>query len=264
MTADAIDVLAGDCTVIEDEGGERRERRGRVVTVVKPDNTVLVHDATGYQPVAWLTRADAVTCARSPAERPEADERAADGGAGGFAIAARKGDHRLRVALHEGERFARYPVSTAGRPVGDCRDCGGRLVRSGGDVACVGCGASYGLPDGATIRGGQCPCGLPTLRVERGTAFELCLDRNCDHSETLDDAVRAAFDRAWDCPECGSDLRILRRGGIIAGCDRYPDCDTGFVVPGGTVDGECPCGLPAFAAGDGRRCLDATCEHDGR
>ena len=84
----------------------------------------------------------------------------------------------------------------------------------------------------------------------------MCLDREC---ESLDERVTAAFDRAWDCPECGGDLRILRRGGLIAGCERYPDCDTGFALPTGVVDGSCGCGLPAFETPSGRRCLDGSC-----
>ncbi len=60
---DSIRVLSGDCTVIAD-GTDRKEYRGRVTTIVKPDNTVLVHDVDGYQPVAWLTRADSVSSDR--------------------------------------------------------------------------------------------------------------------------------------------------------------------------------------------------------
>jgi len=55
MIDDAIRVLAGDCTIIA-EDDDRQEYRGRVTTIVKPDNTILVHDTDGYQPVAWLTR----------------------------------------------------------------------------------------------------------------------------------------------------------------------------------------------------------------
>ncbi|MFT4957579.1 MAG: DNA topoisomerase-1, partial [Halobacteriales archaeon] len=61
---DTTRVFAGDCTVIHDRD-DRSEYRGRVVVVVvKADNTVLVHDAEGYQPVAWITRADVVACER--------------------------------------------------------------------------------------------------------------------------------------------------------------------------------------------------------
>jgi DNA topoisomerase I len=97
------------------------------------------------------------------------------------------------------------------------------------------------------------------MRVERGLAFNVCLDRQC---ESLDEAVREAFDREWDCPEpdCDSDLRILCRGGLIAGCEHYPDCETGFAMPTGVVDGQCSCGLPTFETATGTRCLDATCK----
>jgi DNA topoisomerase-1 len=118
-------------------------------------------------------------------------------------------------------------------------------------------GARYPLPGDATVLDRTCDCGLPTLRVERGVAVEACVDRDCD---PIDAAVREALDRAFDCPACGNDLRVLRRGGLILGCDAYPDCETGFSLPRGVVDGECDCGLPAFRTDDGRRCLDATCE----
>ena len=239
MIDDAIHVLAGDCTVLVDDA-DREEYRGRVTTIVKPDNTVLVHDVDGYQPVAWLTRADSVSSDRDD----------------GFTLVARKGTQTLRVAAHDRDAYAHYRASAAGRPVGSCPNCGGTLIRSSG-VRCVDCGDRYAIPSDATVREERCDCGLPRIRVERGLAFDVCLDRAC---EPLDDAVREAFDREWDCPDCDGDLRILRRGGLIAGCERYPDCETGFVLPSGVLDGECGCGLPTFETGSGRRCLDATCE----
>ncbi|WP_276255328.1 DUF91 domain-containing protein [Halomontanus rarus] len=241
MLEDTIRVLAGDCTVIVD-GTDREEYRGRVTVIVKPDNTVLVHDVDGYQPVAWLTRADSVSSTSDPTN--------------GFTLSAHKGDQTVRIAAHEQDGFGQYPASEAGTPVGDCPDCGGALVRSSG-VHCVGCGERYGVPADATVRDDYCDCGLPRMRVERGLAFHVCLDRNC---ESLDEAVRNAFDREWSCPDCDGDLRILRRGGLLAGCEHYPDCDVGFVIPSGVFDGDCGCGLPAFETPSGRRCLDATCE----
>ena len=239
MIDEAIRVLAGDCTVLVD-GTDREEHRGRVTTIVKPDNTVLVHDIDGYQPVAWLTRADSVSSDR----------------ADGFSLVAKKGGQTLRIAAHEQDGFAHYPASAAGRPLGRCPSCDGTLVRAG-DVHCVDCGDRYAIPSDATVCEVRCGCGLPRMRVERGLAFDVCLDRGC---ESLDDAVHEAFDREWTCPTCSSDLLILRRGGLIAGCERYPDCETGFVVPVGILDGECACGLPTFDTTSGRRCLDASCE----
>jgi DNA topoisomerase I len=241
MIDDAIRVLAGDCTIITD-GAERAEYRGRVTTVVKPDNIVLVHDIDGYQPVAWLTRADSVSSERTD----------------GFTLVAKKDAQTLRIAAHSQDGFAHYPASAAGTPIGACPDCDGPLVRSSG-VHCVDCGERYGVPTDATIRDEPCECGLPKMRVERGLAFDVCLDRQC---ELLDEAVREAFDREWDCPEpdCDGDLRILRRGGLIAGCEHYPDCETGFAMPTGVVDGQCGCGLPTFETATGTRCLDATCK----
>ncbi|WP_336336050.1 PDDEXK family nuclease [Haloarcula brevis] len=234
---DGFHVLAGECTTVF-EGSREREQRGTVLVVVKPDNTVLVHDAEGYQPVAWLTRAESVAVA--------------DG-----TVTARDGDELLRVVSHEEHGTARYPATSAGVPVAECPDCPGTLVRARSAVDCTACDASYGIPTDAEVTAGRCAdCGLPTVRVERGRAFELCLDRACD---SLDDAVTAAFDREWACPNCEGDLLILRRGGLLAGCEHYPDCDTGFSMPSGLVVGDCDCGLPLFETAGGRRCLDSAC-----
>ena len=229
-------VITGRCTT-RFEGTRDRHQHGDVLVVVKPDDTVLVHDADGYQPVAWLTRPASVTV-------------------GDSAVTARDGDQVLEVTVHETHHRGRYPVSDAGRPVGVCPDCGSALTRAGGAVSCPDCG-SYGLPTNATVLEETCEnCGLPHIRVERGASFVLCLDRDC---ESLDERVRGAFDREWDCPACGSDLRVLRRGGLLLGCDAYPDCETGFAFPDGLHDGTCGCGLPVFDTPTGRRCLDSTC-----
>jgi DNA topoisomerase-1 len=223
---------------------DQTTHRGRVVVVVKPDNTVLVHDADGYRPVAWLTRAESVSFDRQDS-------------ADGFTVTAHTADRRLRVSAETTFGFGRYPSSTAGAPVGDCPDCGEALVHRGGDVRCLGCEERYGLPAGAALDAGTCECGLPRMRVERGEPFDLCIDRSC---ESLDVAVRERFDRVWDCPECGDDLRILRKGGLLAGCDSYPDCEVGFAFPDGLLTGTCDCDLPAFETASGRRCLDPTCQ----
>jgi len=240
---DGLRIVTGECTV-RTSGAREGTHRGKVVVAHKPDGTVLVHDATGYQPVAWLTRAETVWT----------DE---DGG-----LTAIDGDERLRVEPHEVSVTDRA-VSAAGHPVGDCPSCGGVLVRTDGRVDCLDCGERHGVPRDAAVLDEGCDCGRPRILVERGRPFEVCLDREC---ESLDERVQAAFDREWDCPSCEADLRILRRGGLIAGCERYPDCDTGFGLPVGTVEGECPCGLPAFDTGSDRRCLDPACERaaDGR
>jgi DNA topoisomerase-1 len=100
-------------------------------------------------------------------------------------------------------------------------------------------------------------CGRPQFRVERGHSFVVCLDYECD---SLDDRVRSAFDRRFECPDCGDDLRVLRRGGLLLGCDSYPTCETSFAFPSGRHDGCCPCGLPAFETATGRHCLDSRCD----
>jgi len=238
---DGTRVLAGECTTTF-EGSRNREQRGEVLVVCKPDNTVLVHDSDGYQPVAWLTRADSVSLR--------------DG-----TLTATDGDQRLRVETHEEYGSASYPTSAAGVPVGECPACDGRLVRADGAVRCLGCDARHGIPRDATVLDTECECGFPQMRVARGRTFEVCLDRDC---ESLDEVVTDAFDREWDCPHCDGDLRILRRGGLLAGCEHYPDCDTGWGIPAGTVVGECDCGLPRFETESGMRCLDTGCDAEGR
>jgi DNA topoisomerase-1 len=279
-----LTVVAGDCTVRERDGSDSpRELRGRVVVVVKPDDTVLVHDADGYQPVAWLTRADGVAWERAPdaatattdALAPAESAPSAAGtpdttGSGGpasaaaecdpaFSLTARKDRRVLVVTAHEERAFVSHDATAAGTPVGDCR-CDGPLVRADGGVRCLDCGEQYGLPRDAAVLGVRCDCGLPQFAVERGRRFELCLDRGCAHARSMDEAVRAAFDGEWDCPDCGAALRVLRRGGLLLGCERYPDCEVGYAVPTGTVTAECDCGLPVFETGAGRRCLDSTCD----
>ena len=242
---ETVRLFAGDCTV-SFQGESDRTQRGYVLVVVKPDRTVLVHDAAGYQPVAWLTRADEVTT------ETEGDS---------FAVTATAGDQRLRVVSEAPTGQREFPVSEAGVPVGECPDCGDALVRAGGDVTCLGCNEQYGLPAGATVRAETCDdCGLPKMRVERGEPLELCLDWRC---ESLADAVAAALDGRWDCPDCDSPLGVVTRGNRpFLGCDAYPECETTFSIPAGTVVSECPCGLPVFETAAGRRCLDGTCDHE--
>lgn len=230
-------VIAGRCTTVF-EGTREQEQHGDVIVLTKPDGTVLVHDNRGYQPLAWLTRADDVTVA-------------------GDTIIAQDGEQSLRVTIEETYARRQYPTSDAGVPVGDCPDCDGTLVRAQGAVSCPNCGEQYSLPGQSTVLSETCPdCRLPLFRVERGDVFDLCLDPDC---ESLDAHVRERFDREWRCPECGGDLRVLRRGGLLLGCEQYPDCETGFSFPSGTHVGMCDCGLPVFETVSGQQCLDREC-----
>ncbi|GAA0204932.1 topoisomerase DNA-binding C4 zinc finger domain-containing protein [Halobaculum roseum] len=243
-------VLAGDCTTsFETTTGDERTQRGRVVVLAKPDRTVLVHDRSGYQPVTWLTRPDSLTV--------EADDD-------GFAVTAHDAGRTLSVRSHDAGEVVELPVGAAGVPVGECPapGCGAAMVRAGGDVVCLGCGDSYGLPSGATVRDDAAcdDCGLPTMTVERGESLDLCIDYACD---SLTEAVRGVLDRRFDCPDCGRDLRVREhRGRAFLGCDGYPDCETAFSVPAGVFAGECACGLPRFETATGVRCLDGACESD--
>lgn len=232
-------LIVGDCTA-EFDGRRERTQRGHVVILVKPDDTVLVHDADGYRPVAWLTRPDSLTRDTDPTT-----------------LTARDGDRSLRVTVHDAVLEQRCRTSQAGTAVGACPDCDGFLVRAAGAVVCANSGIRYGLPAGATLLEDRCgDCGLPRMHTERGVAADLCVDRTC---ESLDALVKARFDREWTCPSCGDDLRIRRRGSLLAGCASYPECETGFAIPRGVVTDECACGLPLFTTDEGTRCLDATC-----
>lgn len=241
MSTDSIEVFAGDCTVTFQHDDVRQER-GAVVVLAKPDGTVLVHDRAGYRPVAWLTRAESVSW-ENEGDTPVLE--AVDNG------------RHLRITCHARHGRGRYLASRSGAPVGPCPDCGGVLVHARGEVTCVGCTTAYSIPSDAEVLEASCgTCGLPRMAVERGATFEVCVDRQC---ESLDDLVRQRFDRTWECPSCGGDLRVLRRGGLLLGCEHYPDCETGFSFPVGSVKGSCECGLPSFATASGSRCLDAGC-----
>ncbi len=230
--------IAGDC-IVRYDGSRERFQRGRVLVVVKPDDTVLVHDADGYQPVAWLTRPADLSLTFDP-----------------LWLVAVDGEETLRIEAAGDVDVAEHDVGEAGVPVGECR-CGATLVRTRGTVVCLDCEVRYPLPTGASVLEESCDCGLPRFQVDRGRRFELCLDYDCG---SLLEAVQEAFGGEWDCPRCGGELQILRRGGLLAGCEHYPDCETGFAIPDGTVTGDCDCGLPLFATSSGERCLNSRCE----
>jgi len=245
--SDQTRILAGDCTV-RFEGTRDRIQRGHVVIIVKPDRTVLVHDADGYQPVAWLTRPDGVTIEHD---------------AEGFSLRAHADSQELLVTSNRSTDLRSYEVSEAGIPVGSCQECEGPLVRTRGEIQCLDCEARYGLPAGATVLDSACKsCGLPTMQVDRGERFELCVDYQCG---SLAKTVRERFDGEWNCPDCGSPLRVRSPDGrIFLGCDDYPNCETSFSFPSGLIVDECGCGLPRFETASGERCLDSTCQQPAR
>ncbi|USZ66754.1 endonuclease NucS [Halorussus salilacus] len=240
---ESVNVYAGECTITHHTETDSRSQRGRVVVVHKPDGTVLVHDAAGYQPVEWLTRADAVHREQGPD--------------GAFALVAVDGDERLRVESHGRGARASHDATAAGTPAGTCPRCDGVLVRARSAVTCLDCASEYGIPRDAALLDSTCDCGLPRMAVERGARFELCVDRTC---EDLDAAVGERFDREWSCPDCGGDLRVLRERTLFLGCESYPDCEETFALPDREVVGDCECGLPTVEAeGEQPRCLDADC-----
>lgn len=171
--AEGFQVFAGECTT-KFEGAVDQTRRGMLLVVVKPDNTVLVHDIVGYQPTAWLTRPEATTIDR-----------------GRGIIEAQAGDQLLRIRFHAIESETDACGSLAGMPVGTTEQ-GGTIVRARETVIDLGTNEEYPLPRGATVLDERCKtCGLPLLAVDRGEQFQICLDPAC---ESLVDAVRT-FDR---------------------------------------------------------------------
>jgi len=236
---DTARVLAGECSV-DVEGTEPRHQRGEVIVVVKPDNTVLVHDASGYQPAAWLTRADSVQIQR--------DEQR-------FTLEAIDGEDSLRVESHSDYGFDSFPVSPAGPELSSCPDCESALVRDGGRVVCVGCLESSTIPRDATVHQSTCSdCGFPEMTAERGETFEICVNYDC---QSLSDAASERFDGEWSCPDCNDPLEVRHERGLQAICE---DCNRGLNLPAGIVTGRCDCGLPIFETATDTRCLDTTCD----
>ena len=240
----AYRIIAGEC-VVETRGTINETHRGQILTIAKPDGTVLVHDTAGYKPIAWITRADSVTTDSTNGTLTAVD-----------------GDQWVSVTVEHGFIDRRLPASPAGSPVSDCPSCGGTLVDASGEIYCLGCRVAYGLPSGATLREESCACGLPTMRIERGDVFDLCIDREC---EPMEEAIAERFDRKWSCPDstCTGTLRVLRRSRLIVGCSAYPDCEVAYTLPNGVIDGHCSCGLPRFANESGLRCLDSSCDRIG-
>ncbi|MFB6113465.1 MAG: DUF91 domain-containing protein [Halodesulfurarchaeum sp.] len=235
---DTIRVFAGRCTIIH-QADSRSEREGVVFVLVKPDNTVLVHDASGYRPAGWLTRADSLRV-------HVGDEH--------FELFAAKGTETLTVRSGA-VKTAEFPVTSAGDPIGTCPECDTTMVRSRGQVTCLGCGEEYPLPRDATVTGEPCDtCGLPSIRVDRGAPIEVCLDREC---QSIDEAVSEHFDGEWRCPTCETPLEIRRERTLGVAC---PRCETHYPIPTGTVNGTCSCGLPRFDVGEETRCLDPECD----
>ncbi len=234
---DEIRVFAGKSTVTH-VADETTEGEGEVVVIVKPDNTVLVHDDSGYRPAGWLTRADSIRLSRQD---------------GTLSLRARKDGETLEVTAVDIDSAA-YPVSPVGPSVGTCARCSGTMVRAAGAVTCVDCGDSYRLPRDATVIGEACAdCGLPTISVSRGETFEVCLDREC---ESIDEVVIDRFDGEWTCPACGTPLSVERERTLQARC---PTCEERYSIPSGDVSGTCECGLPRFETDRGDRCLDPDC-----
>lgn len=233
-------LVSGDCR-IEVDLDEPITYRGHVLVVAKPDGTLLVHDTQGYQPVAWLTRADQVTM--------DADEGT---------ITAVDGDRWLRIQVISSILDRELPGTAAGIPVAECPACDGQLIEGDAAVHCINCRNEFGIPSDAVVLESRCTCGLPQMRIERGDVFDLCIDRTC---QPMDEAIADRFDGMWACPDddCTGTMHVIRRRNLLVACAEYPDCDVAFRFPPGPIDGHCGCGLPRFAVNGESRCLDGQC-----
>ncbi|MGZ4901740.1 MAG: DEAD/DEAH box helicase [Halobacteriota archaeon] len=141
--------------------------------------------------------------------------------------------------------------------IGHCKRCGGSLRHVDNVIACD-CGVVYKLPAGADLTDRKCACGLPKFKLKL-LGIDVCVDRQC---ENMDAIIAAAFvTRKFTCPRCGGPLTVVRRKGLIVGCERYYDgCKTAFLLPSNaTITGRCTCGLPRLQLKTKARCLDTSC-----
>lgn len=162
-------VYAGECTA-EYEGTVDRMARGHVVALIKPDNTVLVHDRDGYSPAVWLTRPASLDVDHGDGPR----------------ITAVDGDQRLTVRFHGVEEALSPAVSVAGVPVGSTADAGDTdrsFVRNRGSVVDLATGDRYAVSAGSTVLNVRCECGLPLIRAEQTADDQRCLDSACERVE---------------------------------------------------------------------------------
>lgn len=164
---DSMRVYAGECTA-EYEGTVDRTARGHVVALVKPDDTVLVHDRDGYSPAVWLTRPASLDVDHGDGPR----------------ITAVDGDQRLTVRFHGVEETFSPAVSVAGVPVGSTAGETDRpFVRNRGSVVDLTTGNRYALSAHSAVLNARCECGLPLIRVERTADDQRCLDPACERAE---------------------------------------------------------------------------------
>ncbi|MDD1721408.1 MAG: DEAD/DEAH box helicase [Euryarchaeota archaeon] len=157
------------------------------------------------------------------------------------------------VAKSDLENDTNEPAAT----VGHCKRCGGSLRRVDNVITCQ-CGVIYKLPAGADLAHTTCSCGLPKFKLKL-LGVDVCVDRQC---ENMDDIIAAAFaNHKFTCPRCESSLTVVRRRGLIVGCERYYDgCKTAFLLPANaSITGRCTCGLPRLQLKTKARCLDTTC-----
>ncbi len=103
-------------------------------------------------------------------------------------------------------------------------------------------------------------CGLPVISTSKGKYFS-CIDPKCKSNEK-----RYVVGK---CPECGSDLRIMKARKQFVGCSGYPKCRTSYPLPQKIgvlpTDKKCSqCGLPMISVPLGKRrllsCIDMNCK----
>ncbi len=158
--------------------------------------------------------------------------------------------------------------------VGKCPECGGDLRvkksrKTGGSfIGCDGypnCTKLFPITTtyGITPTDEKCTeCGLSMIGTKSGGKVYLsCIDPKCKSNESKY--------LVGPCPNCGSDLRIMKARKQFIGCSNYPKCRTSYPLPQRagikTTDNKCnACGLPMVSIPLGKRrllgCIDMNCK----
>ncbi|WP_458405500.1 DNA topoisomerase I [Methanobrevibacter sp.] len=123
-----------------------------------------------------------------------------------------------------------YEAYQASNIVGECPNCGGKLIKryspktKSSFVGCSNypdCTTIYSIPKGTHFLKKKCEkCGLPIISFGKPRQ-RACLDANCGKDNTK----KHAPEEVGQCPECGKQL-LKRSGryGEFIGCSGFPKC----------------------------------------
>ncbi|MFX0091436.1 MAG: DEAD/DEAH box helicase [Candidatus Hodarchaeota archaeon] len=148
----------------------------------------------------------------------------------------------------------------------NCKKCGVPLewIEDNNLVVCSNCSENYKIPTKSQLIEEECErCGLPMVAISQLYSLKVCINRTC---QNMDDIVRTRFENeGYQCPNCQSPLKVIRRRGLIAGCTNYYDrqqpCKTAFSLPRNSlIVDRCICGLPFIQLKTKSRCLNTACK----